>query len=155
MDSIPIILKCPSQNKVYNIQITSDITPLNIEQEFKEQCFTKEQNLNFFYNNLLLKHQVPLSQQEIVKGSILLISLQTFSIQIQISSKNKKYCVEIGDFMTTDNLSQILIQMQPFSEVQFYLNQKLLKPDDSLINQEVQANSIVDANIKQQGGQEF
>ncbi|CAD8091502.1 unnamed protein product [Paramecium sonneborni] len=153
MDQIPIILNCPSKNKVYNIQITSDVTPFDLESEFKEQFFRNEDKLRFFYNNKLLDHNTPLLQQKIVKGSIIIISL-IFTVTVKQPIQNKMYTIEINDFMTTLDLYQTMqgVLQVSFEEVHFSLGQETLKPKIPLTQQGVLPNVTILAIMQQKGG---
>ncbi|CAK80570.1 unnamed protein product (macronuclear) [Paramecium tetraurelia] len=153
--SINVILECPSKSKRYNIEITNDVTPFQLEQEFKEQFFNKEENLRFYFQNQLLIHNKPLVEQKVVKGSLIIIGV-SYKISLNVPILNKLYQVDIDEFWTTADLTKKLLELLQFrsEEVSYQLGLQVLKPQIWLSKQDVISQCTVTVNIQQRGGRQ-
>ncbi|CAD8175186.1 unnamed protein product [Paramecium octaurelia] len=153
--SINVILECPSKSKRYNIEITNDVTPYQLEQEFKEQFFNKDDQLRFYFQNQLLIHNKPLVEQKIVKGSVIIIGV-AYKINLNVPIQNKFYQVDIDELWTTADLTKKLLELLQFrsEEVSYQLGLQVLKPQIPLFQQDVINKCTVTVNIQQRGGRQ-
>ncbi|CAD8063650.1 unnamed protein product [Paramecium primaurelia] len=155
MDSVNIIIECPSKNKRYNIEITNDVTPSQLEQEFKEQFFNNDEKLKFYYLNQPLINNKPLLQQNVVKGSLIIIRV-SYPLTLMVPIMNKCYQIDFEETWTTEDLSQKIQELLQIrsEEVQFQCGQQILKPQIPLMQQGVVPKCTITANIQQRGGQQ-
>ncbi|CAD8156235.1 unnamed protein product [Paramecium pentaurelia] len=148
-----IEVKFPSIKREFTIMIKSDLTGLQMKEEFCQIYDTKRFDIDLYFNDVVLNENQSLIQQGVGENGIIIIKY-AIPITILLSSANKKYCVRLTLETTTMDLQQQLMDTYSYQNVvvTFYKDEEILLPELSLYDQGINKNNIIKANVKQRGG---
>ncbi|CAD8066050.1 unnamed protein product [Paramecium primaurelia] len=148
-----IQVKFPSINKELSIIIKSDLTGLQMKEEFCQLYDTQKYDIDLYFNDVVLNENQSLIQQGVGENGIIIIKY-AIPITILLSSANKKYCLRLTPETTTMDLQQHLMDTYSYQNVivTFYKDEEILLPGLSLYDQGINKSNIIKANVKQIGG---